>query len=494
MKIRLKISASIWRQLRAHHLAPGKRVEAMSFLWARAVVTSDAITILVPHTAQLMILAEDCFERQSAGNVRLRVDVLNGMLIRFAAAGDYNVLINIHDHWFDDLLTAFSGVDDRDDLDFDRYLRHRFEPMLETHPDIGPARRIFNFSIVLAQQGCDARLTDIRRNPRFRTLDSIDILGEDFQRITPRQAPLATSAEEHSRQRDFIGPRQQALLGDLTGVLFGAGGLGSISGENLGRLGLGALYVVDDDRIDHTNLNRWQGADPSDIDRPKAEVLAERLSRMFPAMKVEALTCSAFDRRLEKYLAKADFLIGGLDNDPARYFLAAASAQYLLPYFDAGVAVEVGDKTDFLSRYFHIMPGVTGCLRCTAFHLVDWQQVENAFLDPATRQAKQAAGYVVDQPQISAPSVYSLNQQAVATLTTEFLNTLCGWRPLATSVRMSWRDGNVQRADRSNFPETPAVGCPLCGFLAGVGDSEELPRPPEFSGTPVVPDFSTHPL
>ena len=151
MQLHIKMSAQIMTVLRKYHLAEGKRTEALSYVWARAVRLKDRILVLVPHNAPVKLFAPDCFARQSGGNVQLQPAVLNGMLVKFAAS-DYNCLINVHDHWFDDV-TRFSGIDDHDDVIFDRYLRTSFEPMLHQHSHIGPARSIFNLSLVLAQRG-----------------------------------------------------------------------------------------------------------------------------------------------------------------------------------------------------------------------------------------------------------------------------------------------------------------------------------------------------
>jgi hypothetical protein len=89
------------------------------------------------------------------------------------------------------------------------------------------------------------------------------------------------------------------------------------------------------------------------------------------------------------------------------------------------------------------------------------------------------------------PSVYALNQRAVGLLVTEFLNWVCAFRPAATVVSESWRFGTIERADRANFPEQPDPACPVCGYLAGSGSSEPLPRPAAFAVKPRVPSPTT---
>ncbi len=472
----LKIDAGVVDRLRAFHLAPGKTDEALSYIWANVVPTANGVTVLVPHNAPVFLLDRDCYEAQSGGNVRLRPDVHNGMLAQFAASG-MNCIVNVHDHWFDQR-TAFSSIDDRDDLAFDRYLRERFEPMLERHPHIGPARPIYNLALVLAREGLDARLVDIRREPPFRRFDQVVALGAHWHRPSyGRGTPAYVADPRLVRQSDFIPGPAQAALADMRVLLVGCGGLGGILGEALARVGVGAIDLVDDDRVSLSNLNRWQGGVPGDIGQPKATRLAARLRRMFPRLRVRSFDRSLYHPAIEPLLAQASVIVAGLDNDEARYFLNRAAAQYMLPYFDAGVAVATDAGCDFQTRYFAILPGQTACLECTQLVLFDRARTLDAFLDQATAAARRAAGYVTDHPELAAPSVYPLNLRASALLVTEFLNYVCQWRPMAVAISESWRNGKFSRCDRENFPELIHPECPVCHHYAGVGPTERLPRP-----------------
>ena len=261
--------------------------------------------------------------------------------------------------------------------------------------------------------------------------------------------------------------------------MVGCGGTGSILAEALGRIGIGALTLVDGDTLDATNLNRWQGGEPGMIGKRKARLLAERLRRMFPGVSIHPLTTSVFDASVDPYLRKADVLFGAIDDDAPRLFLNRVALQQLTPYFDVGVAV-TADKNagiDFRSRAFAVYPGSSACLECTAFALIDRERAAAALLDPATASEWRKAGYVAGQPDAVTPSVYALNQRAVGLVVTEFLNWICAWRPAATVVSESWRRGTLERADRLNFPERPDPACPVCGYLAGSGSHEPLPRP-----------------
>jgi hypothetical protein len=485
MQTKMRMAKATWERLRSYHFSPGKRVERLSFLWARTYQDGLAnTTVIVSHNAPMFLFADDCYSHQSGANCRLLPAVLNGMLVQFAAS-DYNTLVNVHDHWFDET-TRFSSIDDTGDLDFDRYLRDRFEPMLKKHRHIGPDRDILNISIVLAKRGCEARVINSQQKNPFRPLASLDVLGDYLKRVYQGRSALRgkkAQTQVFSRHRDFISKKQQRLLNCLRVAIVGCGGVGSILCQALLRTGFGAIagiILIDFDRLEESNLNRFQGGKPRMVGKSKASLLARQLRGMFPGCPVKAISQSVYHPDAEAALRSADIIVAALDNDEARYFLNRLVLQFYLPYFDAGTSVTAKNSktgTDFLTRYFAVIPGVTACMECTQYALFHRERVMNAFLDQQTLQARAASGYVIDDPSVSAPSVYAVNLRSAGLLTTELLNYVCGFRPTATMISESWRAGRFQRADRLNFPEQPSPECPLCNFYAGAADTESLPRP-----------------
>jgi hypothetical protein len=483
--IAMHIPTRVWDQMHAYHLGAAKPVEALSYLFATIDESGDRVRILVPPTAPAIQFGPDCFERQAAGNVRLYRDVLRGLLIRFAQS-HYDALINVHDHWFS-AYPSFSCIDDADDRSFDLYLRRNFEPALATIAG-AVERPIWNVALVLGQKGAALRIVDTRRRKLFTPVTRLTVTGTGHRTVPLEALPPPASVPEArlSRHRDFVAADHQTALRSLHVAVVGCGGTGSILAETLGRLGIGSLTLIDADRLDETNLNRWQGAEPAWVGGLKAERLARRLRRMFPHIRVQCLARSVFDPTAEPLLRQADVLFGAVDADEPRIFLNRLALQQLVPYFDVGVAVmPENGGVDFRTRFFAVYPGASACLECTGFTLYDREQTAPAFLDAATAAARRQAGYVSGRPEAVTPSVYALNQRAVGLAVGEFLNWICGWRPAATVITESWMNGTFQRADRDNFPEGPDPACTVCGYLAGSGASEPLPRPAAFVATSV---------
>ena len=78
-----------------------------------------------------------------------------------------------------------------------------------------------------------------------------------------------------------------AVRGARVGVA-GAGGLGSNAALMLARSGVEHFLLVDDDRVDASNLNRQQFW-PRHVGMPKVEALRELLLELNPAAQVETL-------------------------------------------------------------------------------------------------------------------------------------------------------------------------------------------------------------
>ncbi|MCD7777047.1 MAG: ThiF family adenylyltransferase, partial [Clostridiales bacterium] len=69
-------------------------------------------------------------------------------------------------------------------------------------------------------------------------------------------------------------------------AVFGIGGVGGYAAETLARSGIGRFDLIDNDRIDITNINRQIIADSETTGRLKTEVMAERIKKINPDAEV----------------------------------------------------------------------------------------------------------------------------------------------------------------------------------------------------------------
>ncbi len=118
-----------------------------------------------------------------------------------------------------------------------------------------------------------------------------------------------------------VGIEGQKRLKSSRVLLVGAGGLGSPLGLYLAAAGVGTLGLVDDDRVDESNLQRQVLYGTSDLGRPKVEAAAERLRDVNPFIVLERhgerLTAANAGELVEGY----DVVVDGSDNFPTRYLV-----------------------------------------------------------------------------------------------------------------------------------------------------------------------------
>ena len=113
--------------------------------------------------------------------------------------------------------------------------------------------------------------------------------------------------------------------------MIGAGGLGSPVALYLGTAGVGRLTIVDDDRVDLTNLQRQIAHDESRLGQPKAESAAQTLRRINPDVSVRALARRADAALLDELVASADVVLDCSDNFRTRHAVNAACVRHGRP-------------------------------------------------------------------------------------------------------------------------------------------------------------------
>ena len=116
-----------------------------------------------------------------------------------------------------------------------------------------------------------------------------------------------------------VGPEGQRRLKASRVLCLGAGGLGSPVTMYLAAAGIGEIGLVDDDRVDFSNLQRQILHGTSDVDRLKIDSARDRLAEINPEVRV-----TIFETRFTAENAAAiaepyDLIIDGTDNFPTRY-------------------------------------------------------------------------------------------------------------------------------------------------------------------------------
>lgn len=165
--------------------------------------------------------------------------------------------------------------------------------------------------------------------------------------------------ERYDRQiivRGF-GKEGQERLKRTRVFIAGAGGLGSPIATYLAAAGVGMIRLADHDRVELSNLNRQVLHWDDDIGRSKVDSATEKLKKLNPEVKVEAIGEMITEANVSRLAAGFDLIVDAMDNLPTRYLLNRTALEMDIPFFHGAVY-------GFEGRVMTVIPGETACLGC----------------------------------------------------------------------------------------------------------------------------------
>ncbi len=118
-------------------------------------------------------------------------------------------------------------------------------------------------------------------------------------------------------------------------LLIGAGGIGAPAAIALAEAGLRSLRVVDEDRVELSNLHRQILFGEGDVGRPKIEAFADALGRRAPDLVVSAFAGRALPSTVAGLVSSASVVIDATDNFASRFLIADACRLAAVPVVHA---------------------------------------------------------------------------------------------------------------------------------------------------------------
>ena len=172
---------------------------------------------------------------------------------------------------------------------------------------------------------------------------------------------MLTTDEMERYERQIMmggfGEEGQEKLKRARVFIAGAGGLGSPASIYLTAAGVGMMRIVDQDKVELSNLNRQVLHYDEDTGKRKVDSALEKLKRINGNAKIEALQETITEANVSQLLAGFDLIVDALDNLPTRYILNKAALKRAIPLFH-------GAAYGFEGRAMTVIPGQTACLRC----------------------------------------------------------------------------------------------------------------------------------
>ena len=129
-----------------------------------------------------------------------------------------------------------------------------------------------------------------------------------------------------------VGVEGQAKISQTRVLCVGAGGLGSPVIQYLAAAGIGHLTIIDDDRVDISNLQRQVIHGTSEIGILKAESALRFVKRLDPSISVDAITERLNQSNAEYLFKYHDIIIDGTDNIPTRYLIDETCKNLGIPW------------------------------------------------------------------------------------------------------------------------------------------------------------------
>ncbi len=149
---------------------------------------------------------------------------------------------------------------------------------------------------------------------------------------------------QFSRTRLLFGREAMEKLAASRVAVFGIGGVGGYAVEALARSGVGALDLVDDDRVCLTNLNRQLHATRKTVGQYKVEAAKERILEINPDCRVMTHqtffmpdTADGFD------FTQYDYVIDAIDTVTGKLALVTKAQEAGTPII---CAMGAGNKVD----------------------------------------------------------------------------------------------------------------------------------------------------
>ena len=232
---------------------------------------------------------------------------------------------------------------------------------------------------------------------------------------------------------DEIGIEGQQKLLSSHALIVGAGGLGSPVALYLGSAGVGRITIIDDDRVDATNLQRQIAHNLARIGEFKAESVQQSIAAINPDVNVIPVTKRADAALLDQLLPEVDLVLDCTDNFATRHAINRACVKHRKPLV-SGAAIRFDGQITVYDQRSALSP----CYACIF--------PESDLLDE-TRCATMG---------VFAPLVGIVGTVQAA----EALKLLCDVGQALTG-RLLMLDGRSMTWNEVKLMRNPA--CPVCG-------------------------------
>lgn len=260
------------------------------------------------------------------------------------------------------------------------------------------------------------------------TISRISVAGDEIC-IWDYSIEFNNELEIGKRTIQAFGERTYSLLKKLKIGVVGCSGTGSPVIEQLVRLGVGKLILIDPDKVELKNLNRILNTKRTDANnhRLKVNVLKEAIVNFDLGTNVGVYSDNIYDNiTCLRELAECDILVGTVDSVDGRDLINRICTYYNIPYFDVGLKLEADGKGGILKivgTVHYIQPGKSSLISRGLYDSEDLKAAGLYRTSPEQFPELVKNSYIKNI-NVNRPAVISINMMIASYAVNEFLNRL----------------------------------------------------------------------
>jgi len=444
----LRLTGDQHTQLRSH-LFPGDGNEAVALALCGRLNHAHGHALCVYQI--LLVPHSQCRERTPE---RVTWDTSIGRDLFQKAAEKGMGILKIHSH--PEGYKRFSKYDDRSDKEL-------FSSLHSWTDDGMPHASV----VMLPDGSMFGRIVDPDGN--FQPISKISVVGDDILFFREQSGRPVDQAQIRTSQT--FGDKTTSLLKQLRIGIVGCSGTGSWVAEQLARLGVEDLLLVDPDIVEEKNLNRIVNSTEDDALNARAKVLSlqDAISRHGTKTKVSVWKETLFSLEVAAALATCDIIFGCMDSIEGRDTLNRIATFYTIPYFDLGVRLDAdgaGGIQNVSGAVHYLIPGGSSLLSRGVYTSEGLRADSLKRTNPEQYKCEAKEGYIKGA-KVESPAVISVNGFCASMAVNEFLARIHPYR-LSPQSEARWQQFDLvnsfwQQADEGGR-------CPVLSKHSGRGD------------------------
>lgn len=319
----------------------------------------------------------------------------------------------------------------------------------------------------------------------FAPLETINDVGHElhFWYADAGSVELPSFVASHAQA---FGEGTVQRLQRLSVAVVGCSGTGSPVIEQLFRLGVGELVLVDDDRMEDRNVNRIQNSTMQDVrdNRSKVDVIADAVERAGLGTRLIRVRRNLWHPDVIRDVAQCDIVFGCMDTVDGRFLLNTLATYYTIAYFDIGVRLDAvpqgpqkGRIREVCGTVHYLQPGRSSLMSRELFTM---QQVSEAGLrrrDPEAHARQVEDGYIAGVVE-HRPAVISVNTFGASLAVNELLARL---HPFREEPNREYASVTFSLSSMELIHDPEEEGCEILRRHVGKGDTTPLLGLPELS-------------